>query len=115
MNQITTRREVASVQSSRSLQVLFRIPQQAMIDEGTSDIVLGLLDSGQDFATVAEARSTGPGTDVGGDLGYFLPGELLPSLDSVALELRVGERSNIIETEAGFFIIKKTEDGWRRR
>ena len=77
--------------------------------------IMTLLDAGQDFASVAEARSAGAGTGAGGDLGYFLPGELLPALDSVALELRIGERSDIVETEAGFFIIEKTDESWRRR
>ncbi len=57
------------------------------------------LNAGEDFATLG-----------GGDLGYFGPGELITELNVVALELQVGQHSDIIETGQGFFIIKKTDE-----
>jgi len=63
-----------------------------------------------DFATLAVTHTTGPGKDIGGDIGYFGPDELMPELNNVAVGLEVGQHSEIIETEMGFFIIKKTDE-----
>ena len=43
---------------------------------------------------------------IGGDLGYFKKGELLPAFEKEALRLQVGEVSGIIRTDFGFHIIK---------
>jgi TonB family protein len=72
--------------------------------------VLERLNAGDDFATLAGAHTTGVGKDAGGDLGYFRPSELMPELGAVAMLLEVGQHSDIIETEIGFLIIKKTDE-----
>lgn len=70
--------------------------------------ILQKLKDGADFAELAKQYSIGPGKDKGGDLGYFAPGDMMAELNDVAVNLRVGEHSGIIETSSGFFIIMKT-------
>jgi tetratricopeptide (TPR) repeat protein len=68
------------------------------------------LDAGADFAELAKRYSVGPGKDKKGDLGYFAPGDMMKELNDVAVELKVGEYSEIIETDMGYYIIMKTEE-----
>ena len=70
--------------------------------------ILQKLEDGVDFAELARQQSVGPGKDKGGDLGYFAPGDMMEELDDVAVKLKVGQYSGIIETSEGYFIIKKT-------
>lgn len=43
------------------------------------------------------------------DLGFVKKGDLLPELENPAFSLKEGEVSDIIQTSAGFYIIKKIE------
>ncbi len=45
----------------------------------------------------------------GGNLGFIGRGELVPEFAAVAFNLKIGEVSNIVETEFGFHIIKVLE------
>ncbi len=65
------------------------------------------LDAGQDFGQVAREFSDGPMALHGGDLGLFLEGELGPAIDKVALDLTLGEHSQVFETTAGFHILER--------
>ncbi len=71
--------------------------------------ILQKLDAGTDFAELARQYSIVPGKEKGGDLGYFAPGDMMEELDDVAVKLKVGQHSGIIETSEGYFIIKKQE------
>ncbi|HEX9971809.1 MAG TPA: tetratricopeptide repeat protein [bacterium] len=68
------------------------------------------LDAGIDFATLALQYSIGPANEQGGDLGYLYPGDMLAELDSVAVNLKVGQYSPIIESSNGYFILMKTDE-----
>jgi tetratricopeptide (TPR) repeat protein len=68
------------------------------------------LNNGADFAALAGQFSLGPGKDKGGDLGYFIPGDLVKELNDVAVKLKIGEYSKSIESVDGFYIIRKTEE-----
>jgi len=72
--------------------------------------VLQKLGAGADFAELAGQYSIGPGKEEGGDMGFFAPGDLVEELNAVALGLKIGEYSGIVETSKGYFILMKTDE-----
>jgi tetratricopeptide (TPR) repeat protein len=74
--------------------------------------ILKDLSAGANFAELARRFSIGPGKEEGGDVGYFAPGDMQEELDSVAVNLKIGEFSRIIETGTGYFILLKTEENF---
>ncbi|MFA5334383.1 MAG: peptidylprolyl isomerase [Candidatus Omnitrophota bacterium] len=67
------------------------------------------LNAGGDFAQLAREYSKDPSKDRGGDIGYFVKGQLMPQIEEVALDLQVGQTSDIIRTKFGYHIIRMTE------
>ena len=67
-----------------------------------------LLEQGKDFSEIARERSKGPNAKKGGDLGPINKGDLLPELDSAIRKLKKGEISDIIKSELGYHIFKRT-------
>ncbi len=63
--------------------------------------------NGEDFATLARIYSEDPGSALkGGELGDFTRGVMYPEFEAAAFALQPGEISPVIETEAGFHILK---------
>lgn len=67
------------------------------------------LKSGEDFAKVAQELSEGPYAAKGGDLGFMHEGQMVEEWETAALSLKPGDFSDIVETHAGFHIIKLEE------
>lgn len=66
---------------------------------------------GESFATLAILYSEDPGSaKKGGELGMYGRGELYPEFEEVAFNLKEGEISGIVETEAGFHVIQMIEN-----
>jgi foldase protein PrsA len=85
-------------------------------DEADAEEILALLNGGADFAKLAEERSQDFATsDVGGDLGWLVRGLIMPELESVAFTLEVGQTSDVIPLEEGFYIIRVEEREDERR
>ena len=65
---------------------------------------------GENFSTFARMYSEDPGSaSKGGEIGFTERGDLYPEFESVAYSLRQGEISTVVETEAGFHIIRMLE------
>lgn len=64
------------------------------------------INSGADFAEMAEKHSIGPSASSGGDLGFFDRQRMMPEFAEVAFALEVGELSKPVKTEFGWHIIK---------
>jgi peptidyl-prolyl cis-trans isomerase SurA len=65
---------------------------------------------GDDFSTLAVLYSEDPGSSKqGGELGMFKRGEMRPEFEAAAFRLKVGDVSDIVETEDGLHIIKMIE------
>jgi len=63
--------------------------------------------AGEDFGTLAKQNSTEPGSkDNEGDLGWFRRGTMVAEFENVAFALKVGQISDVVETQFGFHIIK---------
>ena len=61
------------------------------------------------FSWVARKMSVDRHTGAGGDLGYLSKGNMLPEFESVVFKMRVGEVSDVIESEFGYHILKLTD------
>ena len=63
------------------------------------------LDLGEDFASLAEEYSDGPSASVGGELGWFGQGQMVPEFEEATAALNVGEISEQVETDFGYHVI----------
>lgn len=71
--------------------------------------LLAEIKNGADFAELARAHSSCPSAPSGGDLDFFPRGKTTPPFEKTAFELKVGEISDVVETDYGFHIIKVTD------
>ena len=82
------------------------VQQILLYNEGDANAVLEQLKIGAEFDTLAAQYD--PNTR--GDLGWFPRGYLLePAIEQAAFSLQAGDYSGVIQTEAGFSIIKVLE------
>lgn len=65
--------------------------------------------AGEDFGTLADEYSQGPGAGQGGDLGYFKKGQMAKEIEDVAFALKPGEVSQPFRAGAGVHLIKVEE------
>jgi len=70
--------------------------------------IRGRLKKGEEFAAIAKELSEGPSSENGGDLGYFSKGRMVKSFEEAAFALKTGEISDIVETQFGYHLIKRT-------
>jgi parvulin-like peptidyl-prolyl isomerase len=66
------------------------------------------LESGGDFAEIAQGNSDCPSGGQGGDLGFFGRGMMVPEFDAACAELAVGDVSDVVETPFGYHLIVRT-------
>lgn len=73
--------------------------------------ILGQLQAGGDFATLARTYSQDSSTrDLGGDLGYFPQGVLTSrEVEATAFALQPGQISDVIASELGYHIVQVVE------
>lgn len=66
--------------------------------------------AGEDFAGLARQYSDEPGAATsGGSLNTFRRGAMVPAFEQAAFALAVGQISDIVETDFGFHVIKRTQ------
>jgi parvulin-like peptidyl-prolyl isomerase len=75
---------------------------RARIDEAARRLA-----AGEPFARVAHELSDGAVGPWGGGIGAFQRGELPPRLDAAVFALAPGQRSDVVETAAGFHIFQR--------
>lgn len=69
--------------------------------------VIADLRDGSDFETLARDRSIGPSGKVGGQLGWFSAGQMVPAFSAAAFALDVGATSAVpVQTQFGWHVIK---------
>lgn len=74
--------------------------------EEDADAVIEALRKGEDFATLARERSTGPSGPNGGDLGYFTRDDMVPPFGDAAFALEPGATTDEpVKTSFGWHVI----------
>lgn len=66
------------------------------------------IEQGGDFAALAKQHSDCPSGKSGGDLGVFGRGQMVPEFEQSAFGMNVGETSDVIETDFGYHLIRRT-------
>ncbi|MGI6643142.1 MAG: peptidylprolyl isomerase [Bacillota bacterium] len=85
-----------------------RLMTLATSDEANA--VLAELKAGGDFASIAKEKSIDTATsDMGGDMGWVVKGDLPEELESIAFAMEKDDLSEPIETEDGWVIIQVTD------
>src|SRR3989304_2980516 len=65
--------------------------------------------SGKDFEKIAREKSIGFEAEKGGDLGFFIEGQMPQEFDNTIFKLKVGEISHPVKTSYGYHIFKLIE------
>jgi len=95
---LTFRQVVIQPEWSDSAQAAARAEAEALLER---------VRAGEDFADLAREHSDDEGSaSLGGDLGWFRRGQLVPEFENVAFALGAGRVSGIVETMFGYHIIK---------
>ncbi|MCR2804193.1 peptidylprolyl isomerase [Paenibacillus soyae] len=74
-----------------------------------ADAILAELKGGADFAETAKAKSTDGSAASGGDLGFFSKEDMVEPFSEAAFALEVDAISEVVQSEFGYHIIKKTD------
>lgn len=99
--------EVAKVTPEEEVQASHILVQT----EDEAKDIIKQLDAGADFATLAKEKSQDPGSaKMGGELGYFTKGKMVPEFEKAAFGLEVGKYTETpVKTQYGYHIIKVTD------
>jgi peptidyl-prolyl cis-trans isomerase SurA len=95
----------------RIKQILIPFPKS--IDAATKaklkrdmDVIHKRLKDGEPFDMLAAGYSQEPAAAAGGDIGFIERGMVLPAVENAAFSLKKDEISDVIESSAGFHIVK---------
>ncbi|MGR3914629.1 MAG: SurA N-terminal domain-containing protein [Gammaproteobacteria bacterium] len=102
-------------ESRKASHILFGIEDSADEEANAAALAqaektLAEAQGGADFAALAKAHSTDPGSkDKGGDLGPVLRGQMVAPFEEAVFSMRQGEIRGPVKTQYGYHIIKLTE------
>lgn len=78
--------------------------------QGEASAIIGELDGGADFESLARERSTGPSGPNGGDLGWFSPNQMVAPFSNAVQSLDNGAyTSEPVQTDFGWHVILRED------
>lgn len=78
-------------------------------DESKAEDIIQEIKDGLSFEEAARKYSSCPSKDVGGDLGQFTRGQMVPEFEEAAFSMEEGAISQPVKTQFGYHIIKLQE------
>lgn len=86
------------------------------VAKSTIEEIYQRLQSGEDFATLAQTYSDDPSASEGGDLGWFNPNDMVPEFVEQLNKLEKGQVSEVFKTRYGYHVlrlddVRQNEDG----
>ncbi len=66
------------------------------------------IESGKDFADVAQEHSNCPSKAQGGDLGTFGPGQMVAEFDKIVFSAPINEVQGPVKTQFGYHLLEVT-------
>ena len=88
----------------------YRASHILLDDKNSATAVISELNSGKDFAKLAEEKSTGPSGPEGGSLGWFRPEQMVPPFAEALIAIEPGQYSQQpVETQFGWHVIRLEE------
>lgn len=105
--------EVYKTYQVRASHILFTVEDE--VDDAKvkaqAEKVLQEIKDGADFAEKAKEYGSDGTKDVGGDLGFFGKGQMVPEFETAVFALKPGELGpELVKTQFGYHIIKVTEE-----
>ncbi len=92
----------------------FRAFQITVNTEEEAVKLLDLIKKGQEFRELAVKHSLSPDKEDGGDLGFFMRGEMPESFEEAVSAISEGEISSIVKSPFGYHIFKLIEKRGKR-
>ena len=74
-------------------------------DEKVCEDLKGKIEAGASFADIAAKHSLCPSGKKGGDLGEFIPGQMVREFDQVVFSKEVGKTHGPVKTQFGYHLI----------
>ena len=99
-------------EQARARHILFRVASNATeLRRGEAELrangVATIARSGADFAVLASEHSEDPGSkDIGGDLGWFGRGQMVPEFENAVFSAKPGDIVGPIRSQFGYHLIK---------
>lgn len=93
----------------RSLMLRFDKQNDEATARQKADDIIRLIKEGRDFGELAKLYSQGLKAEEGGDLGFVEKGQMREDFDEVIFNMKEGEVSAPLKTDAGYFIFKVEE------
>lgn len=78
--------------------------------EEEANAIIDEINNGLSFADAAMKYSTCPSKDVGGNLGEFSRGQMVPEFEDAVFEMKKGDISSPVKTQFGYHIIELLEN-----
>jgi peptidyl-prolyl cis-trans isomerase C len=97
-------------QSSVAPPMQFKARHILVESQGEATAIIGELNQGGDFETLAKEKSTGPSGPNGGDLGWFSPNQMVAPFSSAVMAMEDGDYSSEpVQTEFGWHVILRED------
>jgi len=88
----------------------FRASHILVASEAEAADLRAKIEAGEDFAELAKAHSTDPGSGAqGGSLGWFSAGQMVPEFDAAVAALEPGAVSQPVQTQFGWHVVRLEE------